>query len=330
MAMTSIGDLAQTHVLRRQTAAAKTDLDRLVAEVATGQTTDPGAHLRGDFTALSAIDSTLGRLRAHATVTDDLSLMAEAQQRALAHVDNAAAAAGSALVTSAMGTVQGTAAAGVAAQHALDVVVSALNQRLGDRALFAGAASGGAALQDSAGLFATVRAAVGGATGAPAVIAAVDGWFAAPDGFAAAYRGQEPAPPLAIAPGETATLQVTAADPALRDSIKALVLGAFLSDPAFGTAQDRAAIARHAGESLASLATDRTALAGALGTTQQRLAEAASRNAAEATALGMARNDLLALDPYETATRLQDTETRLEMIYALTSRLSRLSLLDHL
>ncbi len=330
MAMTSIGDLTQTHFLRRHTAATKADLDRLTTEAATGRPADPGAHLRGEFTALSAIDSTLARLAAFGSVTDDLSLRAEAQQRALAHVDAAATGAGAALVTSAYGAIQGTAAAGGQARQALDAALSALNQRLGDRALFAGADSGGPAILGAADMLGSVQTALGGVTDAPAVLSAVDAWFAAPDGFAAAYLGADAAPPLAITPAEVAGLDVTAKDPALRDTLKALVLGSLLADPGFGTPTTRAALAQKAGESLAGLATDRATLAGRLGSTQQRLDEAATRNTAESSALGMARNALLTVDPYDTATRLQETETRLEMIYALTARLSRLSLLDHL
>lgn len=330
MAMTSIGDLAQTHFLRRHTAATKADLDRLTVEVATGKPADPGAHLRGDFTALSAIDATLVRLQAYASVTADLSLRAEAQQRALAHVDEAASGAGAALVTAAYGAIQGTTAAGQQARQALDVALSALNQRLGDRALFAGADSGGAAILGAGAMMDAVQASLAGASDAPSVLSAVETWFAAPDGFVAAYLGADAAPPLAIAPGETAGLDITATDPALRDTLKALVLGSLLADPGFGTPATRASLAQKAGESLTGLATDRATLAGRLGSTQQRLDEAATRNSAEASALGIARNDLLSVDPYDTATRLQETETRLEMIYALTARLSRLSLLDHL
>lgn len=330
MAMTSIGDLAQTHFLRRHTAATKSDLDRLTAEAASGKPADPAAHLRGDFTAVTAIDSTLTRLRAFASVTTDLSLRAEAQQRALTNIDTAATGAGAALVTAASGTRQGTAAAGGQARQALDVTLAALNQRLGDRALFAGADSGGPAILGASAMMDAVQASLAGATDATAVRQAVDAWFAAPNGFAAAYLGAGAPPPLTIAPGESAGLDITATDPALRETIKALVLGSLLADPGFGTPATRATLAQKAGESLAGMATDRATLAGRLGSTQKRLDEAATRNSAEASALNMARNDLLSVDPYDTATRLQETETRLELIYTLTARLSRLSLLDRL
>ena len=330
MAMTSIGDLAQMHFLRRHTAVTKTALDRLTVEVATGTAADPMAHLRGDASTVTTLDAALSRLRAYGAVTNDLSLRAEAQQRALAHVDDAAVKASGALVTAAHGTAQGLIAAGQEARQALEVSLSALNQRLGDHALFAGADSGGPAILSADAFMAQLRAALGGVSEVSAVKQAVSDWFAAPDGFAAAYLGADPAPALPIADGQVVALETTAADPALRDTLKALALGALLADPGFGTAADRTALARHAGEALAGLATDRAAMAGRLGAAQDRLEQAAIRNQAEETALSIARNDLLAVDPYDTATRLQETETRLETLYALTARLSRLSLLDHI
>ena len=177
---------------------------------------------------------------------------------------------------------------------------------------------------------ASVRAALGPVTDAAGVMQRVLDWFAAPDGFSAAYLGTDPAPALPIAEGQRVALDVTAADPALRDTLKALTLGALLSDPAFGTADSRAMLAQKSGEALAGLATDRAALAGHLGTVQDRLEQAATRNRAEEAALSVARNDLLSVDPYDTATRLREAETRLETLYALTARLSRLSLLGHM
>ena len=56
----------------------------------------------------------------------------------------------------------------------------------------------------------------------------------------------------------------------------------------------------------------------------------AIRNAAEASALQIARNGLVAADPYDTATAIQAVQTQIETLYTLTARLSRLSLTDYL
>jgi len=331
MPVTSVGDLAQSQFLRRQTANVKSEVDRLTTEIATGRVADSSAHLRGDQTALAGIDSVLARLRGHASVTAALTLQAEAQQRALARVEEVASGAATTLVTAAYGTQSGLRDAGRQAWQALDTTLQALNLRLGDRAVFAGDGGDGTAIPGAAELMARLQAAVAPAAEGPSVAAAVEAWFAAPDGFPALYRGGPPAPALAISPKEAVALDITAADPVLRDTIKGLALGALLSDPGVGGGNaGRAALARQAGEALAGQATDRAALAGRLGVVQQRLAEAESRNSAEADAMAMARNSLLAADPYDTATRLQDAEARLEMLYTLTARLSRLSLVDFL
>lgn len=331
MTLTSVGDLAQSQFLRRQTASVKAEVDRLSTEIATGKVADASAHLRGDHTALAGIDSMLARLRGHASVTAALSLQAEAQQRALARVEDAAAGAGATLLTAAYGTQTGVTDAGRQAWQALDTTLQALNLRLGDRAVFAGDVGDGTAILGAADLMARLRLAVGPGTEAGAVRSAVEAWFDAPDGFATTYRGGPPAPATAIAPGDAVVMDITATDPVLRDTLKALALGALLSDPALGGGTaGRASLARAAGEALAGQATDRAALAGRLGVVQQRLAEAESRNSAEADAMAMARNTLLTADPYDTATRLQDAEARLEMLYTLTARLSRLSLVDYL
>ena len=58
--------------------------------------------------------------------------------------------------------------------------------------------------------------------------------------------------------------------------------------------------------------------------------QADTRNGAQQTALSLARSNLVAADPYETASALTQTEGNLQTLYALTARLSRLSLTDYL
>jgi flagellar hook-associated protein 3 FlgL len=46
--------------------------------------------------------------------------------------------------------------------------------------------------------------------------------------------------------------------------------------------------------------------------------------------LEIARADLVAIDPFEAATRMEAAQTQLETLYSVTARLSRLSLVDFL
>jgi leucyl/phenylalanyl-tRNA--protein transferase len=89
------------------------------------------------------------------------------------------------------------------------------------------------------------------------------------------------------------------------------------------------------GESMFHTMTDASKVALAhlvarLGGLQAQVDRAQTRNESEAAALGMARTGMVQIDPYDAATRLQNTETQLQLIYTLTARISRLSLADYL
>ena len=67
-----------------------------------------------------------------------------------------------------------------------------------------------------------------------------------------------------------------------------------------------------------------------IGSAQAHIENASARNAAEKTALEISRNELVAVDPYETATRLEAVRNQLDTLYALTVRMSRLSLAEYM
>ena len=69
-----------------------------------------------------------------------------------------------------------------------------------------------------------------------------------------------------------------------------------------------------------------TGLQAQIGHAQEKTETAASRTTAENASIAMAMDALIGVDEYEAATRLKDVQTRLETVYALTARLSGLSL----
>lgn len=329
--LTSIGDLAQSQLLRRQVTSVKTDLDRLAQEVATGRTADAAARLQGDVSTLGALVTDQARLAGFATVTTEMNILADTQQRALGRIDQVAGTASAALLAATYGADQALATAGTQSRNALEVALSSLNLRHADRSLFAGIATDGPAMAEPDVVMAAASRAVAGAGDAAAVLAALDRWFANPAGFGALYLGDRPAAAVALAPGEEAALDITAEAPAITATLKGLVLGALLAGNALPAAPGpRAELARRAGEMLLTGASARADLMGHLGQTQEQIAQAQARNSAEAAGLDIARNELLAVDPYEAATRLQDVQTRLETLFALTARLQRLSLAEYL
>jgi flagellar hook-associated protein 3 FlgL len=333
MNIASLGDLAQSLILRRQNADLKATVTRLSTEVTTGQTADTGRHLAGDLSALTGIDSALARLGSYTRAANEAAFFTGAMQAALTAVqDMAADLSPTLLSTATAGNTGSVLAAAREGRQSFDTAVSLYNTRLGDRALFGGVETAASPLAPPDVLLAAMEVAVIGAVSAADVESALDAWFASPTGFAAVgYLGGPPLADLPIAPGQSATVDVTAADPAIRDTLKAFGMAALLDRGLFsGAPQAQAALLRRAGESLAESQNSRALMAGRLGTTEGQIEQASVRNAAETTSLQIARAELLAVDPYEAASRLQEAQGQLESLYAITARLSRLNLVDFL
>lgn len=333
MGLTSIGDLAQSLMMKRQNAAAKADLQRLSTMLTTGKVADVSVRLAGNLAPLAGIDATLSRLDGYAQVTAEAGRNAAAMQDVLDLVDKAASGLSPALLTAGQGGA-GSILTGAAlqARQALDQTVSAMNTRIADRSLMAGIATDQPALVDSATLLAQAAAVVAGAASAQDVEDGLQAWLDDPAGFATtAYRGGSARDGLPVAEGEAVQLDITATDPAIRATLKGLLMGALLDQGVLGAdPAARAALAQRAGESLAESAPDRAHLTARLGIAEGRIAAAQTRNEAEASTLTMARNELVGADGYETATALSATQARLETLYMLTARLSRLSLSEFL
>ena len=334
MTLVSIGDLARSMVLQSGIGQNKANVQRLVGELTSGRHSDPAKVMRGDFTALGAIEASLARLKGWDEATTDLGLRLGMMQTALASVDSIASQVSESLLTA---TGSGTAAlvdsAGANARQQFGAAVGFLNTRFGDRSLFAGAATGGPALSPAEGMLDDLMVVVAGAANADDAIAAVEGWFASPTGFGATgYRGSlSAAGPVPVGPGETVQINGTAADPALRDLLGGLAMAALLDRGLFGGNDVvRSDVAQAAGLLLFANGSDRAHLAAGIGMVEAQVASAQARNGTETGTLEIGRAGLIAADPFKTATELEAAQTQLETLYALTARVSQLDLTDYL
>jgi flagellar hook-associated protein 3 FlgL len=332
MSSLSVGDMAQTFTLTRSGSALKTAIQRLSNELVSGLAEDTAGHLSGDLGPLAGIQTSLAQLRGYKAVTTETGLFTDAMQAALGRITDMSADLGQAVLAGASpGASARIAALGVDAAQKFEASVAALNIRVGDRSLFAGDATTTMPLPTGADLLDTLETVVAGAVSASDVQTALDDWFASPTGYAAAYSGGDALVGVAVAPGEIARFDINALDPAIRDTLKGLAMTALIDRNVLANnPQERADLIRRSGESLLATQSDLGALAGRLGTAQAQIDQAAQRNTAETTALNIALSDLLSIDSFEVASRLQQTQTQLETLYALTSRMSRLNLVNFL
>ncbi len=333
MPMISIGDLAQTFLLRRQNTDLKAGLQRLTTELSTGTAVDIGRHIGGDYSALAGLDVSLSRLQGFKSTTSEAALLSGAMQTVLGTVEGMTSTLGSALLATS-NSVNPTQvnAIGSEARQKLATAVALFNTEINGRSIFAGTATDGPAVIDVEALLTTLDTEIIGAATAFDVESRVNAWFQAPTGYSTAgYLGGVSFSPIPIAPGETVGVDITAADAGIRDTIKGLAMAAMLDRGALaGNTQARSELARLAGESLINSQGSRTDLAARLGTAEGQIEAATIRNGAETSTLQIARTGITAVDPYETASKLEATRQQLETLYALTARISRLSLVDFL
>ena len=330
----SVGDLAQLFLLKRQNASLKTQIGELSTEVTTGMASDMTRHLSGDFAPLASLTASLAQLDGYSSVNVEAGMMAEAMQTALDTIDSQADALASTLLTTGIG---GAAVqldrVGFEAQQSFRTAMSALNTRFGDRSLFAGQITDGPAVADADVVLADLSTLTSGMLTVTEVTDALDAYFADGGSFdTTVYQGGATLADLQISSDETARLDIRAIDPAIKQTLKGLAMGALLTQGTLlgGNGVAQSALAQKAGESLLASRTDRAQLAAHLGIIQARIGDADTRNQAQITALKIAQSQIVSVDQYEAASKLQSAQTQLEALYMITARMAQLSLTDYL
>ncbi|MHA3979936.1 flagellin [Halovulum sp. GXIMD14794] len=290
------------------------------------------AATRGDLAPVFGIDAALQRLEVRDQGLSLASARSAAAQQSLATVQQAAGNLGLDLGAAvSRGDPVSTSALQATASGVLEAVVNALNTSFGGRTLFSGAGQDGPALAGAGQIIAEVANIVGSAADAASAVAAVDAWFDTPGGGfeTIAYLGSTTdAAAVEIADETRLSYLPRADDAALRDTMKALALIAVA--PFATTAGDREALLAEGAGQLVAAEQAVTGLRAALGSDEERIAQAKETTEAERNALARSRNDLVGVDQYEAATRFAEVEGQLQSLYTVTARLSGLSLTNYL
>lgn len=334
MPANSIGDLANTFLIRRQTAGLKADLTRLGAELTTGRKADLGQALAGDFGPYAGIERALRSIAAYKTANSEAAGMLSAAQLSLENVQNMGRDLGPALLTasSARDATLISATSGDA-RSKFSAVVATLNTSVANRTLFGGAATDRPALATGDEMMAELVLATSGETTASGIAAVVDAWFDDPGGGfeTMGYLGSDnDMGPLQIAEGETVATDVRADDPVMRDTLKAYAIGGLIAEGALdGDVDEQAELITAAAERMLSAEDELTDLRARIGAVEARVEDAEVRNSAEAAAYDLARTELLEADPYETATRFEAVYGQIETLYTATAKIASLNFTDY-
>lgn len=329
------GDLARTVPLSRQGVEARRDMARLSQELTTGRHGDLAKATRGDLRAAVGIERNLAILASAETAAEGAQHRMSAMQAALDAVGEASGNAAQSFLTLSETRAASAAQRGAAtAEAALGTVVSSLNARMGGIGLFSGIASDEQALPAADEMMSKLRTHVAGLAPVPATAtdlqAAVRAWFAPGGGMddGPIADGRDEPARLTVAPGDTLTVDATAADPEFRRLMADLATGVLAADM-LGP-EERPAAYQTLGTALLG---DEAGLADAqsrLGIAEGHSERSLTRVRSEINALHMARAEVLEVDRYEAATKFQAAEAAVESLYLVTARLSALSFANYM
>ena len=332
----SFGDLSRSFQLRQDTARIKADLTRLTGELSSGVTSNVTERVNGNFGPLAGIERGLSRADSFQTVIGEQSLIVSAVQTTFTNMRAMGEDVRGALLT-VPETRNPTLVrnAGLDALTRLEGALNGLNSQVGGISIFAGTSTDRPAVADAETILTAIEAEIvaAGAVTAVDVETVVDAWFSVGGGFdTIGYVGGDAATSgVQVSENETLPPKLTAEAEELRPFLSALALGGLLGRDLFLTDVDeQGALARIAGERLFDADARMVDLQARVGATEAQIERASVEVAAERDSLVTARSRLIEIDPFEAAIELQNTESQLQTIYAITARLSGLSLTRYL
>jgi flagellar hook-associated protein 3 FlgL len=310
-------------------------METLSAEIGSGRKLSVMEASGGDPVRLYALEGAISRLAAR---SDRLSMAegrAETMQTALGILQDSAGDLGVAVLGAiGLGDLSGARTHASGARDAFEQAVGALNASLGGRTLFSGAAVDGPALADATAMLASITAAVDATANTTDALAAIETWFEDPaGGFATmGYVGADQDAP-AVHLGEDGRLgYALRADMAeLRDMLRGLATLVIAAEhPLAADLPAAGGFFQTGGERLIAARDGIALVRSALGVDQARIEASATATAAETGALEILRARLVARDPFEAASDFQALEAQMQSVYAVTARLSGLSLTNFL
>ena len=334
MKTSALGDLAHSYAMQSRNSAVKQNMQRLTAELTSGQVSDMRKAAQGNVAYVNDLERSLKKLGGYELATREATQFAGGIQNALGRMsDLSMSFRGIVLGSTNTSFGQSPNSVQIEARQTLDSMISTLNTSVAGRSLFAGTATDTQAIAPATDILAALGAAMAGVGSVDDMLNAADAWFNDPTGFGAVgYRGSEKAlAPIAHSADTTAQFDLRGDNPAFRDTLKSLAVLAIAGDPILGlTPAQQSELFQKSVSGVIGLSDTLIDLQANVGFQESRLEAQSSRNSAERTALEMARSSLLAVDPFETATELEQVQFQLQSLYAVTSRMSQLSLLNYI
>lgn len=309
MTTMSIGDLAQSFMLRNRNASLRQDMLRLTQELSTGQITDMRKALAGNYSYLTEIERSLSVLDGYGVATTEAGIFADTTQTALARFQQVGGDLANSLIIKGGSTIGSQSNdTSAEAKIALSTLVSTLNTKAAGRSVFGGAATDRPAVASVDTLLTNLKSILAGVTTPADMVDATTAWFDSPLGFdATVYRGSAlPLAPIRLSDTDDVTFDLRATEPRLKEVMLHAAIASLADDPDFGFDDtQKAEIFVAAGQSLLGARDSVIALRSRTGFVEAHIEGITTQNAAERTSAEYEKTSLLQIDPYAAATKLE-------------------------
>lgn len=328
------GDLSMHAFLQNRNAELNRDIATLSKEMSTGKKSDLTAELGGDFSFLADIEDNLKRIDSQIVAANETELFAISMQGSLSRAHNGVREMRDDLLSlSTLTTPVEAERFSDQGRQELASTIGAFNTWSGGRSLFAGTATGTSPLNSADTLMTELVGEVSGLTDVADIIQAVKDWFDDPTGFdTAMYVGSTTdVSPVEIGDGDSASLSIRADDERLKHALQSFAILSLVSEPGVTISdQTKVDIVRASAAELADSDLKLISAQADVGFVEEQLDRAKTRNEASKTSLSLAFNEIVLSDPYETTSRFEASQNQLEILYTVTARSSRLSLVNFL
>ncbi len=331
MSVLGVPDLLTFSQTSRSISRVNEDLARVSQELSSGLKSNLVKASGGDPTRLYTIEQDLKMNEVRQFAISQAQSRSEVTQSALDKVQGVIGEFGAPLLAAVtIDDQQGASIIASGARAAFSEVVGALNNRFGDRSLFAGAATDSPALADADVILTEISALTAGAADAAQVLTIVDTYFSDPTGFeTSGYLGSvNDASDVELDNGEFVSYALRADASEIRDVLSSLAITVIGAEGGFAgdTSDERLRLLEDAGRRSLAANDQVIEIRGELGVAEERFERASVRLSAEEVLLSQARASIIRRDPFEAAIELSAIETQVQAVFSMTARLSALTL----
>jgi flagellar hook-associated protein 3 FlgL len=312
----------------------RNEISRYTQELSTGQVTDVRQALRGNYYYLTEIERKVNTLNGYSVATAEAAHYSAALQTIFGRVSDTTQNLSNSLLNAST-IAAGSAGANLVtdANQVLHEIFGHLNTEIAGRFLLSGAATDQIPLATTETLLASARSAMIGATTPAEMIAQANLWFEDPAGFeAVVYQGSDAGlSPFTLSDSQKITLDIRANDPDVKQLLKLITISALADESVFSlNSEQKTELMVEAGKQMLAARDNITKLAAQVGYAEARIDAISVENASELSSVRFAKSDLLSVDPFEAATRLEKVQFQLQSLYTVTARNAQLSLVNFL